>query len=121
MDNPTDEEALIGFINATLGIQLTLSTLASEIKTRLEEIITLREQELTEDGIDPDDWGDDEIIGQIQDYINDLPNFKFPDISMSIGGPGIGGKLKKSKKRKSKKRKASKKRKPRKTRKHKPK
>jgi hypothetical protein len=118
MDNPTDEEALIDFINATLGLQLTLSTPASEIKLRLEEIITLREQELTEDGIDHDDWGDDEIIGQIQDYIDDLPNLKFFDISMSTGGPGIGGKLKKSKKRKSKKRKPKKKkRKTRKTRK----
>ena len=110
MDNLIKQE-MINFINdrvVDVNNELTLLTPDNELRTKLEEVITLREQELTEDGIYPDDWGDDEIIEQAQDYINllldDMPTDDLvSDVSVT---PARGGKKRKSSKKRKSKRKS---------------
>ena len=110
MDNLIKQE-MIDFINdhiVDVNNELTLLTPDNELRTKLEEVITLREQELTEDGIYPDDWGDDEIIEQAQDYINllldDMPTDDLvSDVSVT---PARGVKKRKSSKKRKSKRKS---------------
>lgn len=124
MDEPSKEE-MIDFINehlVDLNNELTPFTPLSEIRAKLQAVKASREEELH-----PDEWSDDEILEQAQDYIDFLTNERINNESpISISrGPEVGGMIKKRRyKRVSKKnkRKASKKRKSRKnkkrTRKH---
>ena len=72
---PTLKLEMLNFIEENLVPRpdnLNDLTTLSQIKKMLEEIIRNRERSLTEEGVDPDDWGDDDILGQAEEYINEL-------------------------------------------------
>ena len=64
-----------------------------ELKDKLEELLRQRQQEMIEEGVDPDDWIDDDIYGQTIDYINDMNSI------MGLRRK-TGGRVKKNKKTK---------------------
>lgn len=72
-DIPLEAE-VIRFIRANLYPRPNLSKLVNlgEMINMLNKVKADREIDLIQHGVDPDDWPDDEVLGQADDYINEL-------------------------------------------------
>jgi hypothetical protein len=85
--DPTPKVDLINFIKYNLVPEpdnLNDLTTLRQIKKMLEEIKKKREQTLIEEGIDNDDWIDDELLGQAEEYINELNEKRLADEEQNI-------------------------------------
>lgn len=104
-DIPSKQE-MIDFIIENFGQnnQRDLTTLRG-IKNTLQGLIGVRQQELTEMGVYHDDWLDDEILGQIENYLdlldekrvnNETENIKFSkDVSLATRNTALPDEMRK--------------------------
>lgn len=72
-DIPLEAE-VISFIRANLYPQPNINESINlrEMINMLNKVKADREIDLIQHGVDPDDWPDDEVLGQADDYINEL-------------------------------------------------